>query len=172
VIVRRVVPADAAPLLTLLRELIAEPGVNVPLQPDEVKRTDEEQLAKVTDFASSPRAAMFVATADNAIVGQISVQPVSTRRALLHVGTLGLAVVKAWRGRGVGAALMQPMLDWAHAAGYTRVELAVYVRNTPAVRLYQKFGFQIEGTRRNYIREGASYVDDYIMARLDVPAAV
>jgi ribosomal protein S18 acetylase RimI-like enzyme len=43
----------------------------------------------------------------------------------------------------------------------------VYVRNTAALRLYQKFGFQIEGTRRNYIREGTTYVDDYIMARLE-----
>jgi putative acetyltransferase len=164
---RRVQLADAEPLLANLVDLIAEPGVNVPLAPDELTRTSDEQRKLIAELAESARHAMFVAIADDAIVGQVSIKPVSTRRALLHVGSLGMMVVKAWRGRGVGSALMTAILDWSRTAGYTRVELAVYVRNTAAVRLYQKFGFQIEGTRRNYIREGATYVDDHIMARLD-----
>jgi GNAT superfamily N-acetyltransferase len=114
---RRVCADDAAPILALLKTLLAEPGVNVPLAPDELTRTLDEQRELITDFATAPRAAMFVAIVDDAIVGQISIKAVSTRRALLHVGTLGMSVVQAWRGRGVGAALMTPALAWASAAG-------------------------------------------------------
>jgi putative acetyltransferase len=46
------------------------------------------------------------------------------------------------------------------------VELTVYVDNAPAVRLYEKFGFQIEGTLVAYARRGGSLVDAYCMARL------
>ena len=47
-----------------------------------------------------------------------------------------------------------------------RLELTVYVDNEPAIRLYKKFGFEIEGTRRaDAFRDGV-YVDSYAMARL------
>src|SRR5260221_10283744 len=103
---RRVQLADAEALLANLRDLIAEPGVNVPLAPDELTRTPDEQRQLIAELAESARHAMFVAIADDAIVGQVSIKPVSARRALLHVGSLGMMVVNAWRGRGAGSTLI------------------------------------------------------------------
>ena len=53
--------------------------------------------------------------------------------------------------------------DWLNLR---RIELEVYVDNTPAVRLYERHGFAIEGTLRDYAFRGGGYVDAYAMARL------
>jgi L-phenylalanine/L-methionine N-acetyltransferase len=42
----------------------------------------------------------------------------------------------------------------------------VYTDNGPAVHLYQKFGFLIEGTARQYALRNGMYVDAHYMARL------
>ena len=47
-----------------------------------------------------------------------------------------------------------------------RVELTVFTDNVGAVRLYQNFGFEIEGTLREYAFRNGQYVDAYSMARL------
>jgi putative acetyltransferase len=47
-----------------------------------------------------------------------------------------------------------------------RLELEVYADNAPAVRLYQKSGFVIEGTLVRYAYRAGEYVDVYTMARL------
>jgi putative acetyltransferase len=52
-----------------------------------------------------------------------------------------------------------------------RLELEVYTDNEPAVRLYQKFGFAIEGTLARYAFRDGRYADAYLMARLRQPSA-
>ncbi len=78
-----------------------------------------------------------------------------------------MAVRDDWQGKGVGTALMAACIDLAdNWLNLTRLELEVYVDNEPAIRLYTKFGFEMEGTlRRNAFRNG-EYVDSYAMARL------
>jgi putative acetyltransferase len=46
------------------------------------------------------------------------------------------------------------------------LELEVFVDNEPAIRLYKKFGFKIEGTLVEYAFRNGCYVDTYTMARL------
>jgi putative acetyltransferase len=47
-----------------------------------------------------------------------------------------------------------------------RLELNVYVDNEPAIALYRKFGFEIEGTNRAFALRDGVYVDSHAMARL------
>ena len=44
--------------------------------------------------------------------------------------------------------------------------LRVYADNAPAIALYEKFGFEIEGTHRRFAYRNGEYVDAHIMARL------
>lgn len=57
-----------------------------------------------------------------------------------HIGRM--AVRKAWRGQGIGAALLTRILELAAAQGLSRVVLNA---QTSAVGFYQKAGFVIQG---------------------------
>ena len=78
-----------------------------------------------------------------------------------------MGVRDAWQGKGVGTALMQAALDLAdNWLGLRRIELRVYADNEPAIALYRKFGFEIEGTHRLYAIRNGVYVDSLSMARI------
>jgi putative acetyltransferase len=83
------------------------------------------------------------------------------------VASIGMAVHDAHQGRGVGTALMKAALDLAdNWLQFTRIELTVYTDNVAALALYKKFGFEIEGTHKQYAFRNGVYVDAYAMARL------
>lgn len=162
--VREATVADAAMLVAHLKDLAAEPGINIPLAPDEVPSVEREKDV-LAQFHDSPSALMLIAQDDAQLVGELSLRTLG-RRAVQHVATLGMSVKHSHRRKGVGRALMNAAIEWAPSAGIKRIELYVYARNAPAIALYESCGFQIEGTRRGFIREGDTYLDDHVMARL------
>jgi putative acetyltransferase len=109
----------------------------------------------------------LLACVDGEVVGQLGLHtaPNSPRRR--HVGQIGMAVRDDWHGKGIGTALMQAMIDLADKwLNLRRIELEVYTDNEAAIRLYQKFGFTIEGTKLAYAFRDGRYVDTHMMARL------
>lgn len=104
---------------------------------------------------------------NNEVVGQLALQTFPNRPRRRHVGQIGMAVRDDWQGKRVGTALMQAAIDLAdNWLNLTRLELEVFVENTPAIRLYEKCGFTIEGTLVDFAFRDGQYVDTYIMARL------
>lgn len=85
---------------------------------------------------------------------------------LRHCMTLGLGVLQAHWGKGVGAALMEAFEKWAAANGIKRIELEVMVHNKAAIALYNKRGFVTEGTKKCSILIGDEYIDELMMAKL------
>jgi GNAT superfamily N-acetyltransferase len=64
-----------------------------------------------------------------------------------HVGTASFMVSSAARGRGVGRALGEHVVQWHRDAGFRAIQFnAVVETNTAAVRLWQSLGFTIIGT--------------------------
>ncbi|WP_407318143.1 GNAT family N-acetyltransferase [Isoptericola halotolerans] len=64
-----------------------------------------------------------------------------------HVGTASFMVADAARGRGVGRALAEHVIDWHREQGYRGIQFnAVVESNTTAVRLWRSLGFEIVGT--------------------------
>ena len=61
-----------------------------------------------------------------------------------------LAVDPVHRRRGVAASLLTHVLAEAPGLGVTRALLEVRRSNAGAWRLYERFGFSVAGTRRNY----------------------
>jgi putative acetyltransferase len=108
----------------------------------------------------------LVAEIDGRVVGAagLHVEPAARRS---HAGGIGMGVHDDFRGRGVGTALMEALVDLAfNWLGLCRIELTVYADNAPAVHLYQKFGFAIEGTARRFALRNGEFVDAHHMARL------
>ena len=158
--VRRATPADAPALVRLFDAPRALWGtLQIPYT------SEEQRRQRMVD--AGPDAYPLVAEVDGEVVGQLTLHTNFTRPRRRHAGSLGMAVRDDWHGRGVGTALMAAALDLAdNWLNLTRVELDVFVDNEPAIRLYTKFGFEIEGTMRRYAYRQGEYVDTYFMARL------
>jgi len=56
-----------------------------------------------------------------------------------------LYVKEAWRGRGIGRALLNRVLDFARQNGCKRVRWQVLEWNTPAIEFYRKMGVDLDG---------------------------
>ena len=84
-----------------------------------------------------------------------------------HTGGLGIMVRTDCQGQGIGTALLEAVLDLAdNWLMLHRVELEVYADNGDAIRLYQRFGFETEGRKREPAVKAGDYVDMLVMARL------
>lgn len=84
----------------------------------------------------------------------------------------GLYVDPSYRGRGIGAALIERAVTKARATpGVTQVELAVAVDNLPALHLYEKAGFAPWGRHPSALIVDGEAVDEYAML-LDVTGAL
>lgn len=107
----------------------------------------------------------LVAVLDGQVVGliELAVEQAFRRR---HVGNIGLGVHPAFTRQGIGARLLAKALhladDWLNLQ---RLELTVFTDNVGAIALYEKMGFEIEGTSRRYAFRAGVYEDVYQMAR-------
>ena len=111
------------------------------------------------------RVPQFVALEEGQVVGWCDVLP-KPQPGLRHTGVLGMGVVAAWRGRGMGSQLLRAALHAARQRAMTRIELTVRVDNERARRLYERFGFTAEGRCRRYLLVDGRYEDGYLMALL------
>jgi L-phenylalanine/L-methionine N-acetyltransferase len=160
VIVRRAEPGDYEALHRVFGGPRAMAGtLQMPLPSAQMWR---ERLSEPPDGLFS-----LVACVEEEVVGSLGLEISPTRRRMRHVATIGMAVRDDWQGRGVGTALMEAALDLAdNWLGLSRVELTVYTDNAAAIALYEKFGFEMEGTHRRYAFRDGAYVDAYSMARI------
>ena len=109
----------------------------------------------------------LVAVVDSLIVGMLGLHTFPNRPRRRHAGTFGMTVHDEWQGKGVGTALLRAAIDLAdNWLNLSRLELEVYTDNEPAIRLYERFGFEREGTLRQHAFRNGHYVDAYLMARL------
>ena len=74
-----------------------------------------------------------------------------------------VAVAPEAQGSGLGATLLQDLLDEATRRGCGEVLLEVRVDNEPARRLYERHGFERVAVRRGYYQPGS--VDGLVLRR-------
>lgn len=109
---------------------------------------------------------VLVAERDGVLVGWVLLRPPTPVPSNQHVLQIqGLGVDAAARGAGIGMALLEAAADAARARGARKLSLRVLATNTPARRLYERAGYQTEGTLREEFLIDSHYVDDILMAR-------
>ncbi|AYG66663.1 MULTISPECIES: GNAT family N-acetyltransferase [unclassified Rhizobium] len=113
----------------------------------------------------APNSTRLVAEVNGQVVGNAGLNRLAGRR--IHSGNIGMGVHDDFTGCGIGSALLGALIDTAdNWLAIKRLELTVYVDNAPAIRLYEKFGFETEGQLRAFGFRNGEYVDALSMARL------
>jgi L-amino acid N-acyltransferase YncA len=93
-----------------------------------------------------PPGRVVVAHDGDRLLGSAKAGPNRTGRGS-HVATASFMVDPEQRGRGIGRALGEHVLEWARASGFRAMQFnAVVETNTGAVRLWRSLGFEIVGT--------------------------
>ncbi len=115
----------------------------------------------------------LVAVVGERVVGLLGLHTFPNRPRRRHAAAIGIGIHDDWQGKGVGTALMRAGVEMAdNWLNLTRLELEVYTDNEAAIRLYERFGFEREGTLRQYAFRDGRYVDSYAMSRLRPPAGL
>jgi len=99
---------------------------------------------------------IIVRPQDGRVVGYIMYWQIGDEVQINNV-----AVHPDFRGKGIGEAAMRLVLKEVREKGATFATLEVRVSNATAVRLYEKMGFKILGTRKGYYTNPIE--DAYVM---------
>jgi RimJ/RimL family protein N-acetyltransferase len=140
----------------------------------ENERNGEEERGWIAEHLEEPGYLMLLAAESREpggeVVGRLTFRN-GNRRKLAHHGTFGISIHEAWRGRGVGTALIETLLDWGTAhPTLEKVGLGVFATNAGARRLYRRLGFVREGrSARHFRMADGRYVDDITMSILVKP---
>lgn len=160
-IVREAAPQDAEKLLAYVAQIGAETD-NLSFGAEGFPFTIEQEAEYLADTAADPHAVHYLAWCGNELVGDANLS--SMPRRMSHRAELGIAVVKAAWGQGVGTALLQKIVDYAKGHGIEMINLEVRSDNLRAIALYEKFGFVKTGVSPAFFKIGDSYIDFTLMA--------
>lgn len=131
--IREANATDAAGILSLIQEL-----ADFERAPDAVAVTELELIRD--GFGENPQFKCFVATLDQHIVGIALFHPCYSTWKGRSWHLEDLIVTELHRGKGIGFALLQKFISFAHASGVRRIQWAVLDWNTPAIDFYEKHG--------------------------------
>lgn len=129
---------------------------------DEVPDLDGERKF-IGDHFDNPGKLCLLAEADGQIISCAGLAAHPRRRAR-HTAELGISVSADWRGRGVGRAMMECLLNWALTHPMIeKVCLSVWSINAVAIALYRSLGFIEEGRRIGQVRFAPGRAADEVM---------
>jgi len=102
----------------------------------------EEWLRKDMQGAGDRPEATFVAIVDGKVAGYAKLSLSTSDTQVAYHDMTG--VLRAYRGRGIAAALKRTQIAWAKQAGYEKLQTANEVRNEPIRRLNARHGYKLE----------------------------
>ena len=109
----------------------------------------------------------FVAAeaASGRVLGWVATSPVSARRVYAGVIEHSVYVDPARHRAGIGSALLAALIGSSEAAGIWTIQSSVFPENTVSVRLHQKAGFRVIGTRERIACHDGRWRDTVLLER-------
>ena len=119
--------------------------------------SEEEHLNWLSSLLGSTRQTVFVVMREDALAGVVSLNAINTAH---RTADWAFYLDPELQGKGLGSAVEFWMLDHAfNAAGLEKLNCEVLESNAAVVKMHQKFGFSVEGVRRQNIEKDGERVD-------------
>jgi RimJ/RimL family protein N-acetyltransferase len=165
---REATPEDAERTIAYV-ETIAGESNNLGFGVGEFNITVEQEKRFIAETAQSANALFLLAEVEQEIVSVLTFSA-GKRPRTAHVGEFGISVLKKYWGMGIGSKMLAYLLAWAEETGTVRkINLRVLVDNLRAIRLYEKFGFKVEGVQTRDLCINGQFYDAFFMGRLIEP---
>lgn len=134
--------SDRPELATGIYQVAREAYPDVPGEEGTDLGSYEEWLSRDMQGVSDQPDGVFVALAGDEVVGYAKLSfPGEGEDVVWHDMT---GVKRAWRGRGVGAALKRAEIAWAKRKGFAKLKTLNEERNEPIRRLNTRYGYRTE----------------------------
>lgn len=164
--VRRLRVEEIGGYQRLRREMLVDSPWAFTASPDDDKARDASFLASSLGEEGN---AILVAVHGETIVAAAGVAR-DVRAKRKHVALLwGVYVDPAWRGKGVGRAVVGAAIEFARGLkGLAKLQLAVSENAPEARAMYESLGFTAWGVEQDGVREGGrSWGETYMELRLE-----
>lgn len=134
---------------------------------DERSLSTQRVRKQIIEWKQSGHSTIIIAILNGQHVGYLMVIGNEAKRAS-HRASLVLGLLKEAQGKGIAKSLLEKAEEWAKQKGISRLELTVLGANERARKLYEKTGFEAEGTRRrSLIIDGKEQDEIYLVKFLD-----
>lgn len=167
VILRSPTAEDAENALKYL-EIIDTETDFLTMEPGERKLTVEQEQQWLDGQLNAPRAIQIGAFKDGVLVGMAGLGPAGSYQRVAHRAAMGIALVKDVWHLGLGTLLMREAISAAQRLHYEQLQLGVAGTNERALRLYERFGFQVYGVREKAFKYQDGHYDDEKLMALDL----
>ncbi|MBC8996005.1 MULTISPECIES: UDP-4-amino-4,6-dideoxy-N-acetyl-beta-L-altrosamine N-acetyltransferase [unclassified Pseudomonas] len=119
--------------------------------------TEQEHANWLASLQDNPRQQVFVVIKDQQAVGIVSLNAIN---AAQKTADWAFYLDVGLQGKGLGSVVEFWMLDYAFdVAGLEKLNCEVLAMNSAVVKMHQKFGFEIEGVRRQNVVKNGVRVD-------------
>lgn len=151
VLIREIRESEIGELEDLLYEAIFQPDDKNPI-PRTILQVPEV-YAYIKDFGTQKDDYCFVADYNGKIIGAVWVRIIAGEvKGYGNVDDktpeFSISLLKEYRNKGIGTALMKKMIDHLREKGYSQASLSVQKANY-AAKLYKKLGFEIISDENN-----------------------
>lgn len=161
----RLRPATSDDESSILANIQSVCDERVYLYTDEFILTDQWQRLMASPVDESAGYLLLLAEAGKNVIGHLRLFPSWYGAKGRHVGDLGLTIVKEWRERGIGTAMINYALQWAGRAGFRKLTASLMATNRRGLNLFSKFDFVEEARRPQQLEIDGQYVDEVMLAR-------
>ena len=116
-------------------------------------------------FAGKIADLIFKAVDSETMLGWIALSRGSSRAVYAGVAEVSVYVDPAQQGNGIGAALLAYEISASEAAGIWTLHASIFPENVASIRLHQRHGFRILGTREKIGKMNGRWRDTVFMER-------
>jgi len=102
---------------------------------------------------------------ENTVLGWAALSPVSQRSCYAGVAEVGIYVAAAARGRGVGRALLEAIVESAESHGIWTLQGATIAENAASLALQARCGFRTVGRRERIAKRDGVWHDTILTER-------
>lgn len=163
-IIREITRSDAEEYLNLIKVIDAESEFLL-FEEGERSTTLTEQEKRIKELEKIDNRTIFVGEKNNKMIGYLIANGGQTKRNR-HSAYIVIGIMKSHTGQGVGTRLFERLEEWAINRNISRLELGLMDRNIPALLLYKKMGFELEGVKKDAFYVNGNYVNEYMMAKI------
>ncbi|MBU5439822.1 GNAT family N-acetyltransferase [Tissierella sp. MSJ-40] len=128
---------------------------------------DEEGFKQlIAADTENARKLFLVASVDGNLVGFCRCEG-SVLKRFSHKVEFGVCVLRDYWGYQIGKKLLESSISWADMNGIKKIGLNVLETNKKVIKIYEEFGFKVEGVlRRDKILSDGKYYNTIVMGRI------